>query len=56
MSKKIVIVSGGELEKEFVFSVLEKMMPDYVIGVDKGMEFLYHHVEVFYILLFLAVT
>lgn len=43
MSKKIVIVSGGELEEEFVFSVLEKMMPDYVIGVDKGMEFLYHH-------------
>lgn len=43
MSKKIVIISGGELEKEFVFSVLEKMMPDYVIGVDKGMEFLYHH-------------
>ncbi len=43
MSKKIVIVSGGELEEGFVLSVLEKMDADYVIGVDRGMEFLYHH-------------
>lgn len=43
MSKKIVIISGGELDEEFVLSVLEKMMADYVIGVDRGMEFLYHH-------------
>ena len=41
MNKKIVIISGGELEEEFVLSILEKEENQYVIGVDKGMEFLY---------------
>ena len=40
MNKKIVIISGGELEEEFVLSILEKEENLYVIGVDKGMEFL----------------
>ena len=40
MNKKIVIISGGELEEEFVLSILEKEENQYVIGVDKGMEFL----------------
>ena len=43
MNKKIVIISGGELEEEFVLSILEKEENQYVIGVDKGMEFLYSH-------------
>ena len=43
MNKKIVIISGGELEEEFVLSILEKEENLYVIGVDKGMEFLYSH-------------
>lgn len=43
MSKKIVIISGGELEEDFVLSILEKEENQYVIGVDKGMEFLYSH-------------
>ncbi len=42
MGKKIVIVSGGELEETFVLDIL-KEQHDYVIGVDRGMEFLYHH-------------
>ena len=36
MNKKIVIISGGELEEEFVLSILEKEENQYVIGVDKG--------------------
>lgn len=43
MSKRIVIVSGGELDEELTLSILEKQEGEYVIGVDKGMEFLYRH-------------
>lgn len=43
MSKKIIIISGGELNEKFVLSVLEKSGTDCVIGVDRGMEFLYRH-------------
>ena len=42
MNKKIVIVSGGELNEEFTLSVLREEA-GCVIGVDRGMEFLYHH-------------
>ena len=37
MSKKIVIVSGGELEESFVLSELETLDSQFIIGVDKGM-------------------
>ena len=43
MSKKIVIVSGGKLEEEVCLPILEGQKEGYVIGVDKGVEFLYHH-------------
>lgn len=43
MSKKIVIVSGGELDEEFTLSILEQPESHFIIAVDKGMEFLYHH-------------
>lgn len=42
MNKKIVIVSGGELNEAFTLSVL-KQDTGCIIGVDRGMEFLYHH-------------
>lgn len=42
MNKKIVIVSGGELNEEFTLSVLREEA-GCVIGVDRGREFLYHH-------------
>ena len=42
MNKKIVIVSGGELNEKFTLSVLREEA-GCVIGVDRGMEFLYHH-------------
>ena len=34
MSKRIIIISGGELNEEFVLSILEKEENQYVIGVD----------------------
>ncbi len=43
MSKRIVIVSGGTLDEDFTLSILREAETDYVIGVDKGMEFLYRH-------------
>lgn len=43
MSKRIVIVSGGKVEDDFALSVLESYENEYIIAVDKGMEFLYRH-------------
>ncbi len=43
MSKRIVIISGGDLDEEFTLSILNAAETNYVIGVDKGMEFLYKH-------------
>ena len=43
MSKMIVIVSGGELDEEHALSVLKGEESCYVIGVDRGVEFLYRH-------------
>lgn len=39
MSKKIVIVSDGELEESFVLSELETLDSQFIIGVDKGRNF-----------------
>ncbi len=43
MSKRIVIISGGELDEKFALSVLKESTAGCVIGVDKGMEFLYRN-------------
>lgn len=43
MGKKIVIISGGELEERFALSVLKESMASCVIGVDRGVEFLYRN-------------
>lgn len=43
MSNRIVIVSGGKLEEELCLSVLGESESQYVIAVDKGLEFLYDH-------------
>lgn len=43
MGKRIVIVSGGKLEEEFALSVLGEQDSNCVIGVDRGMEFLYRN-------------
>ena len=43
MSKKTVIVSGGMLEEEFVLPILKSEETEFIIGVGKGLEFLYEH-------------
>ena len=43
MSKRCVIISGGELDEELTLSVLKQQKDRCVIGVDKGLEFLYYH-------------
>lgn len=43
MSKRIVIISGGDLDEKLALSVLKEEKDGYVIGVDRGIEFLYDH-------------
>ena len=43
MNKKGVIVSGGSINDAFAVQILKEINPDYVIGVDSGLEFLYHN-------------
>ena len=43
MSKKSIIISGGELDEELTLSVLKEQEERCVIGVDRGVEFLYNH-------------
>ncbi|OUP48691.1 thiamine diphosphokinase [Lachnoclostridium sp. An181] len=44
MNKKTVIVSGGTIEEEVALPIIEQMgEQDCLIGVDRGMRFLYEH-------------
>ena len=43
MSKQTVIVSGGALEEEFTLNILNSEDTEFVIGVDRGLGFLYDH-------------
>ncbi|MDO4452375.1 MAG: thiamine diphosphokinase [Lachnospiraceae bacterium] len=43
MNKCAVIVSGGMLQEEFVSAKLRELEYDVLIGVDRGVEFLYRH-------------
>ena len=43
MSKRTVIVSGGMLEKDFALPVIKSEETEFVIGVDRGLKFLYDH-------------
>lgn len=43
MSKRTVIVSGGMLEKDFVLPIIKSEDTEFVIGVDRGLKFLYDH-------------
>ena len=43
MSKRTVIVSGGMLEEDFVLPVLKSEETEFIIAVDRGLEFLYRH-------------
>lgn len=43
MGKRIVIISGGELDEKFALSVLAEAVANCIIGVDRGIEFLYRN-------------
>ena len=43
MSKKAVIISGGAIDDKFMLQMLNEIQPGYVIGVDRGLEFLYRN-------------
>ena len=43
MNKTGIIISGGTIQEDFTLQTLEKIQADYVIGVDRGLEFLYKH-------------
>ena len=43
MGKIGMIFSGGTLEQSFALEEYEKKKPEIVIGVDRGLEFLYHN-------------
>ena len=40
---KTLIVTGGNIEEDFALSLMKKISPDYLIGVDRGMEFCYKY-------------
>ncbi|MGC4020011.1 MAG: thiamine diphosphokinase [Muricomes sp.] len=43
MNKRTVIISGGLLEEEFALGILKAEETELIVGVDKGLEFLYQH-------------
>ena len=43
MNKCAIIVSGGTIDSVFALSVFEQLEPEYVIGADKGLSFLYEN-------------
>jgi len=40
---KTLIITGGSIENDFALSFLKKIKVDYIIGVDKGLQFCYEH-------------
>lgn len=43
MNKKCVIVSGGSINDAFAMQMIDNIKPDFVIGVDSGLDFLYRN-------------
>lgn len=43
MNKKGIIISGGSIDDIFAMQMLNEIQPDYVIGVDSGLSFLYRN-------------
>ena len=40
---KAILVCGGEIEDSFALSVFDRIRPDYIIGIDRGLEFCYKY-------------
>ena len=43
MNKTGAIISGGTIDRDFAFKQLEQLNPEILIGVDKGLAFLYEN-------------
>lgn len=43
MSKRGVIVSGGQIDDTFALQMLAEVEPHHIIGVDRGLQFLYNN-------------
>lgn len=43
MSRNGIIISAGSLDTGFALQMLKEIQPEYVIGVDRGLSFLYHN-------------
>lgn len=43
MNKTAIIVSGGTIDKDFALNQVEQLNAEIVIGVDRGLEFLYQN-------------
>lgn len=43
MNRIGVIISGGTINSDFAFKQLEQLNPEIIIGVDRGLEFLYEN-------------
>ncbi len=41
MNRKAVIVSGGSIDREFGLQTIKELNPEFIIGVDSGLGFLY---------------
>ena len=39
----IVLICGGEIEDSFALSFLDRIRPEYIIGIDRGLEFCYKY-------------
>ncbi|MBS6196599.1 MAG: thiamine diphosphokinase [Clostridiales bacterium] len=40
---KTLILTGGNIEYDFALSFIEKLNPDYILGVDRGLQFCYEN-------------
>ena len=52
MNKTGIIVSGGTIDRDFALEQLKNSNPEIVIGVDSGLDFLYHNIYILKILKF----
>ncbi len=43
MNKRAIIVSGGTIDATFALKQIEEIQPDIIIGVDRGLTFLYEN-------------
>ena len=40
---KTLIITGGMIEADFALSFIQELKADYILGVDKGLQFCYEY-------------